>query len=127
MTKMDIAKEQACLDTIVVPAHPDGFQEVFLTQKRWPNVKIDKRRRESIKFVAVYQTKPVSAITHYATIKRFEPLKQAGRYDVVFDGMPTQVKPVKFTDADKCAVQGPRYTSLELIFAATHLARAFPT
>lgn len=113
-------------DTIVVPARPKGFSEVFLAEKRWPNLKIDKRRRCNVKFIAVYQTGPVSAITHYAEIARFEPLQRIGRYDVFLKGDPIEINPVRYTDADICAVQGPRYTMLKLVLTASHLARAFP-
>lgn len=113
-------------DTIVVPAHPKGFSAVFLKEHRWPNLKIDKKRLSEVKFIVVYQTKPVSAITHYAEIARFEPLERAGRFDVFFKGAPTEVGPVPFTISDNCAVQGPRYTMLKLVRCATHLAQAFP-
>lgn len=114
-------------DTIVVPAHPTGFNEVYLGEKRWPNLKVDRKRLKGLKYIAVYQTKPVSAITHYAKIDRFEPLERVGRYNVFFSEAPTEIKPIKFTTADVCAVQGPRYTTLELVLKAMHLSRAFPS
>jgi hypothetical protein len=114
------------MDTIVVPAHPKGFGEVFVKERRWPNVKIDRRRTESVKYVAVYQTGPVSAITHYAEIGSFKPLQQTGRFDLFLKGAPIAIGPVPFTAEDVCAVQGPRYTNLKLVLSASHLARAFP-
>lgn len=114
------------LDTIVVPAHPKGFNEVFVKEHRWPNVKIDRRRVESVKYIAVYQTGPISAITHYAEIASFKALKQTGRYDLCLSGGPIAVGPVPYTAADVCAVQGPRYTKLKFILSASHLTRAFP-
>jgi hypothetical protein len=114
------------LNTIVVPAHPKGFGEVFVKEHRWPNVKIDRRRIESIKYIAVYQTGPVSAITHYAEIASFKSLKQTGRFDLFLKGEPIAIGPIPFTAEDVCAVQGPRYTKLHLILSARHLRRAFP-
>lgn len=114
------------LDTIVVPAHPKGFGEVFEKEHRWPNVKIDRRRIEHVKYIAVYQTGPVSAITHYGEIASFLALKQTGRFDLFLKGKPIAVGPVPYTAADVCAVQGPRYTKLELVLSASHLTRAFP-
>lgn len=113
------------MDTLVVPARPKGFHEVFVGERRWPNVKIDKKRMSEVKFVAVYQTVPVSAITHYAEIDHFEPLQKAGRFDILLKGEPIEISRVPFTDADAWAVQSPRYTSLKLILSATHLAGAF--
>ena len=114
-------------DTIVVPAHPTGFNKVFLGEKRWPNLKVDRKRLSILKYVAVYQTKPVSAITHYAKIDRLEPLNRAGRFDVYFSDLPVEIDSVRFTSADICAVQGPRYTSLEMILNARNLSNAFPS
>lgn len=114
------------LDTIVVPAHPKGFNEVFVKERRWPNVKIDHRRIENVKYIAVYQTGPVSAITHYAEIESFKALNQTGRFDLFIKGGPIAVGPVPYTSADVCAVQGPRYTKLKLVLSASHLTRAFP-
>lgn len=114
-------------DTIVIPAHPKGFNEVFLAEGRWPNLKIDKKRHSDVKFIAVYQTKPVSAITHYAEIDKFEPMQKNGRFNVLLKNDISSVGPIEFTDADICAVQGPRYTYLKLILDAKHLDQAFPS
>ncbi len=113
-------------DTIVVPARPKGFREVFLGKKSWPNLKICGSKTHCIKYIAVYQTSPVSAITHYAIIKEFRPLGRKGRFDVILEEDPVEIKAVRFTADDVCAVQGPRYTTLINILSATHLALAFP-
>lgn len=126
MDKRAVASSVDELDTIVVPAHPKGFDQVFVKEHRWPNVKIDRRKIESVKYIAVYQTGPVSAITHYAEITSFNALKQAGRFDLFLKGGPIAVGPVPYTAADVCAVQGPRYTKLKLVLSASHLTRAFP-
>jgi hypothetical protein len=126
MDKIAAASSIYELNTIVVPAHPKGFDEVFLKEHRWPNVKIDRRRIEIVKYIAVYQTGPVSAITHYAEIGSFTSLKRTGRFDLVLKGGPIAIGPVPYTAEDVCAVQGPRYTKLNLILSARHLAHAFP-
>jgi len=122
-----IVLEDTPLDTIVIPAHPKGFNDVFIAENRWPNLKIDQKRHHEVKFIAVYQTKPVSAITHYAEIDRFEPLQKHGRFNVFLKANPCLIGPIPFTEADTCAVQGPRYTYLKLILDAKHLDHAFPS
>ena len=127
MNNREKCSELSNLDTIVVPAHPKGFNDVFVNECRWTNLKIDGRRLHEVKFIAVYQTKPISAITHYAEISSFESLQKGGRFDVLLKGKPRNVGPVPFTDADICAVQGPRYTSLSLVQTARNLTEAFPS
>ena len=112
-------------DTILIPAHPKGFSEVFLGEKRWPSLRIDAKKAGDIKFLAVYQTRPISAITHYVEIKSFEPLSRKGRYSVEFKGDPIEIRPVKFTESDTCAIQGPRYANLRSILNAKRLDEAF--
>ena len=112
-------------DTVVVPSHPKGFRDVFIETRCWLNLKIDKRRLSSIKYIAVYQTSPVSAITHYGRIEAFKPANQIGRYNVYLLGSPIEIRHVPYTLADVCALQGPRYTSLDRIQSAEHLAGAF--
>lgn len=114
-------------DSIVVPARLTGFNEVYLGENRWPNLKVDRRRLAYLKYIAFYQTTPVSAITHYSAIGELSSLDSVGRYDVTFLGSPNEIVPVRFTASDICAVQSPRYTTLERILNAQSLSHAFPT
>jgi hypothetical protein len=52
------------IDTVVVPAREDGFQDVFLGEDRWYSVRINETVQPQIKYIAAYQVAPVSAITH---------------------------------------------------------------
>lgn len=56
-------------DTIVVPAREQGFKEVFLGENRWSAIRIGAAMKEKIKFIAAYQIRPVSAVTHIADVK----------------------------------------------------------
>src|SRR5947209_12479403 len=61
------------LDTIVVPAQKDGFERVFLGQDAWWAIRISGGMIPKIKYIAAYQSAPVSAITHAAPVARIEP------------------------------------------------------
>ena len=52
------------LDTIVVPANKEGFNEVFLGKNQWYAIRISSSMIDRIKYIAGYQTTPISAITH---------------------------------------------------------------
>jgi hypothetical protein len=57
----------------VVPAQKDGFEKVFLGENSWYSVRISGGMLQKIKWIAAYQTQPVSAVTHYAPVARIEP------------------------------------------------------
>ena len=52
------------LDTVIVPAHDEGFKQVFLGEDRWYKVRIHGSMSPKLKHIAAYRTAPVSAITH---------------------------------------------------------------
>ena len=58
-------RDPSDLDTVVVPSHEDGFKEVFLGENRWWSVRIHPAMLKQLKYVAVYRTAPISAITLY--------------------------------------------------------------
>ena len=100
------------MDTIIVPARLNGFKEVFLGEDRWYSINISNDRIPYLKYIAVYQSQPVSAVTYIARIKRIEksPFKP-GRKMVIFDGPAKQLKRSIPIGNDYTALQGPRYTN----------------
>lgn len=100
-------------DTIIVPAQKEGFEETFLGEKSWYAIRISSRMLERIKYIAAYQTAPVSAITHYAEVDSIEPYGDSGKYKLVFKGNPIKIEQIPYADAPKGSMQGIRYTSFE--------------
>ena len=52
-------------NTLVCPAKEDGFKKVFLGEKVWYAVKLNPERIPDIKYIAMYQSAPISKITYY--------------------------------------------------------------
>ena len=98
-------------DTIIVPAKQEGFNKVFLGQNCWYAVRISGGMLDKIKYIAAYQSHPVSAITHCAPVSHIEPYGDAGKYKVVFSENAREMGPIPYGDAPSGAMQGPRYTS----------------
>ncbi|MBI2677259.1 MAG: hypothetical protein HYX28_00600 [Candidatus Koribacter versatilis] len=61
------------IDTVIVPAHEEGFEKGFQGQNCWYEIRIAAEKLDKIKYIAVYRTAPVSAITHFAPVHHIEP------------------------------------------------------
>lgn len=69
------------IDTIVVPARKDGFDDVFIKENCWYAIKMSSSMIEQIKYIAAYQVSPISAVTHYAEIERIEKYDSHNKHD----------------------------------------------
>jgi hypothetical protein len=119
-------RDPSGLDTVVVPAREDGFKEVFLGQDRWYKVRIHPSMISQLKYVAVYRTAPVSAITHYAPIRSIEPWQNSGKMVINFTERARELGPLKLTKSGRVKhLQGLRYTNFEKLKKATSLDEAF--
>ncbi len=76
--------DQSELDTVVVPARQEGFEKVFLKEDQWHEIRLHASMHSLIKYIAVYQVAPVSAITYIAPVKSIEPWGESGKYVVNF-------------------------------------------
>jgi hypothetical protein len=99
------------IDTIIVPAQKDGFDETFIGQDCWYAIRISGGMLDKIKFIAGYQTAPISAITHYAPVDRIEPYGEGGKYKLIFSEPAKEIEAIPLGDAPPGTMQGPRYSS----------------
>ncbi len=110
---------------VVLPAQEDGFKAVFLGEHRWRAIRISGGKKDQIRYLAAYQTKPVSAVTHYAPVERIEPYGEGGKYQLIFSGAPVEVGPIPFGEAAAGLMQGPRYTTQGKLLGALQ-GQAYP-
>jgi hypothetical protein len=68
------------IDTIIVPAQKDSFEKAFLATNPWWAVRISGGMLPKIKYIAAYQSQPVSTITHVALVSKIEPHGGSGKY-----------------------------------------------
>lgn len=113
------------LDTVIVPAQKEGFERVFLGEDCWYAIRISGGMLDKIKFIAAYQTLPISAITHYAPVDRIEPYGESGKYKLIFSEKAQEIGPIPYGDAPSGAMQGSRYTSYEKLKTANKLNDLF--
>jgi hypothetical protein len=57
-----------------------------------------------IKYIAAYQTHPVSAVTHYAPVDRIEPYGEEGKYRLIFSA---KARPLDHSIPFADAARGP--------------------
>ena len=113
-------------DTIICPAKEDGFKEAFLGQKAWWAVKLSPVRIPDIKYIAIYQSAPISKITYYGEVERIEPYKDTGKYKIYLKGDTIKLKnPVKLGKNRNLCPQGIKYSKLEEILKAKTLDDIF--
>ena len=116
----------ASFDTIVVPAHEDGFNEVFLGEHCWYAIKMQTKYIPQIKFIAAYVTAPIMAITHIAEVAKIEPYEDSSKYIVKFKGPATKIGPFPLADGGITVVpRSPRYTRRERFVKAKTLAEVW--
>ena len=110
-------------DTIVVPAQLEGFKRVFLGEHCWYEVRISGGMLQKIKFIAAYQTAPISKITHFASVKSIEPYGESGKYRLIFAKPAEELpKPIPLGNAHGSTLMGPRYTNMKKLLTAASVA-----
>ncbi|MGB9024853.1 MAG: GIY-YIG nuclease family protein, partial [Rhodomicrobium sp.] len=114
-------------DTIVLPTgdpeDADGFKKYFLNGNCWFPVRISGGKLNRIKYVAAYQSRPISAITHYAPVAAIEPYGEDGKYKLIFSAPAQQLSPLPVGNA--ITLRSPRYTSLSRLKIAKTFADVF--
>lgn len=110
------------LDTIIVPAREDGFNEEFLKNDRWYAIRISGAMIDKIKYIAAYQVSPISGITYIAEVDRIEKYKDTNKYMVLFkSGTVKKINKVGLGQKKGLAPQAPRYSSYKTIISAKSL------
>jgi hypothetical protein len=119
--KIDISD----IDTIVIPAREDGFQEAFIDENCWYAIRLNSSMIPKIKYIAAYQIAPVSAITHIAEVKSIEQWKDTNKYILYFSEPAEKIKKVPLGKIKGKAPQSPRYSSKNRILNAKSLDSVF--
>jgi len=115
-----VSHDQRPYDTIVSPCSGDGFQTAFVEHNAWWAVRIGKPAMSKLKYVALYEAAPISAIRAYAKITQIEPMPdEPGRYKIHHDGTVQYLsQPVVLGENTNLSLQGSRYYRLSDIIAS---------
>ena len=122
----DHSVDQSDIDTIVVPARKDGFQDTFLGEDCWYAIRIHSSMIPKINYIAAYQVAPISAITHIAEVSAIEQYRDTNKYILHFKEPAQKITPLKLVGNGRIkAPQASRYTSHAKLTTATNLDDAF--
>ena len=113
-------------DTLVVPATHDGFQKVFLGENSWYAVRLAGGSIPKIKYIAAYQTAPISAITHIAEVESIELYGDAGKYKLNFRAPASPISKVIWNGKKGSQVQSIRYTRRDRLLSAKNVDDLLP-
>lgn len=114
------------VDTIVVPANEEGFRETFLGENCWHEIRISSSMLDRIKWIAAYQTAPISAVTHYAPVARIEKYKDTNKYILHFAEPAMAIGPIALPKGRKDLVlYSTRYTTFSKLQKAKSLEELF--
>jgi hypothetical protein len=106
-------------DTIIVPAHQDGFNEVFIGENCWYAIKIQAKYIPQIRYIAAYVTAPVSAITHVAEVSEIAPYEDGGKWIVRFKKPAVKIGPIPLGGGGiEVVPRSPRYTKYDRLLKA---------
>lgn len=108
-------------DTIILPAHQDGFSVAFLGENKWYPVRASDNKIMKMKYIAIYVGSPISAITHYGKIRDggivLDPVTE--RYTLFLDGSAKKLEhPIPLGSINAAATRSPRYVKLETLLSA---------
>jgi len=125
VSEQDSNTKRNIKDTVIVPAQEEGFKNVFLGEDCWYAIRIGGGKLKDIKYIAAYQTAPISAVTHFAEVKSIEPYGDGEKYKLNFVASAQKIGPIKLGQAKKGVLQSPRYTSHEKLKTAQKLMDLF--
>lgn len=114
------------INTIVVPAQDEGFQEVFIKQNCWYAIRIHSSMLSKIKYIAAYRVAPESAITHIAEVRSIKQWQESNKYILQFTEPAKEIGPIKLVPKSTVrAPQNSRYTSYDKLLKAKTLDEVF--
>ena len=118
---------------VIVPANvrdADGvtrFRSAFLGENErnehcWFQIRIHSSRLDKIKYIAVYQSFPHSAVTHFAPVDRIESYGDSGKYKLIFSEPASEMPEPIENKGEGIAPRSPFYTTLSKLKGAKTLA-----
>lgn len=121
--KSSKVRDTTDIDTIVCPARAAGFKRAFLEQHAWWEIRISPSILPKLRYIAMYEVAPISAIRWAGKIESIKPYEDTGKY-IVYCSEIFEIGPIKM-DNHRLTPQASRYTRFELVESASKLSEIF--
>lgn len=114
-------------DSVIVSSGEESFQKLFLDQNKWGPIKFSEERIDQIKYLFLYQRKPISCVTHYAKVQKIVPDENTkGKFTVLFAGEAIELeKEITLGNNPSKAPQNPRYIKYDIAMKAKNTDELF--
>ncbi len=93
-------ERMANLDTVIVPAREQNFEKIFIGENQWHSIRIEAAMKKRIKYLAVYQVAPISAVAHLAGVKEIRPYQDSKKYVLIFKEPANEITPIKMKEGN---------------------------
>lgn len=112
--------DDSAKDTLIVPAKPEGFTNVFLKENKWYYIRIADEKINQIKYIAAYEAQKGKCIRYYAEVDYIENSEIKKGYKVIYFKRAATLLPnnrkIELGDNPYYAPQSMRYVSSEKLF-----------
>ena len=115
------------IDTIVCASSDSkSLEQVFLKDQHWYKILISDKMKNKIKYIAMYESAPVSAIRYIGKIKEIIPFEDSEFSEIILSEKPERIKPIKNSeDNPHLAPQSRKYTTKSRLDTAETLEDIF--
>ena len=114
------------INTVVVPAYEEQVQKIFLEKDCWYGIAMAPDKRSRIRYIAIYQTYPQSAITYVAKVRSIEDWSDDPKKCVLnLAEKPRKIGPIRLVKKSKGQLRRSRYTNYERLVHAQSLNDVF--
>ncbi len=115
------------IDTIVcASSDKDSFERVFLNECHWHKIRIGEYMKEQLKYLAMYESAPISQIRYVGEIKEIKPFENSEYSEIFLTGKPIKIEPISLPENNhSIAPQSHKYTSKSRIDKAKTLEDIF--
>ena len=107
-------------DTIVCPSNITGLTD-FIKNNKWQYVRLNEKKINKIKYIALYVGQPLSKITHYGKVKEIKVAENLSskKYIILLEDKPIELQnPIELGNTSPIATRSIKYTTLNKLKTA---------